>query len=442
MKSIVIILIIFGVVDLFAQDTMQINLNESIKLALENNHDLKLAKFEKDKAEEKVNEAWGSAVLPNITGSVHYSRALKQSQFYLETPFFSGSFPSGTQNTMTIGANLQQPLFTGAVFLAVRIARTYAEINEQMYTATKAEMVVNVKRAYYSVLLSGEVLKLTKESLQLAEDNLSNTEKMYKVGAVPEYDFVRAKVQVQNLIPEVQQSKNSYEVAKNLLRLVTGIPRGKEVKIKDSLNLREINASGFEDAVNIMVEKNGAIKQLELQNEMQKDAVSYEFSKHFPELYFTSNWQTQAQENDGRAFSDWRYKNSVYIGLNLKVPIFNGFQTSSKVEQAQIDQHKSEEQYTKILDVMKNQLEEVLLNINQTREKLDAYNATIKEAQLGYDIASKRYKTGLGTQLEVVDAMVSLTRSQVNYYSSVYDYYIYHAMLDQLLNKQPESLIN
>lgn len=419
------------------QDTLQLNLEKSIELALEYNHDLKLAKFEKAKADEQVDEAWGSSLFPKISGFANYNRALKRGVIIIDAPEFgfSGSFPQGTENTLTVGATLEQPLFTGAVFLAVRVARTYAEIQDKLVDASEAEVIVNVKKAYYSVLLADEVVKLAKMNLDFAKDNLSNTEAMFNAGIVPEYDYVRAKVQVQNLIPELQQAENSYVLSKNLLKLVTGLDLSTELVVNDSLVLNEIPLTNVQEFEEELVNRNHSLKGLELTMQLRDDAVSYEFTKHFPELYFTGNWQTQAQENDIRPFNRWRYNNSVYVGFNLKIPIFDGFQTTSKVEQARIDLYQAQEEYNKTVEVLKNNLKDVLLSIDETKERLNSYKATIDEAELAYNIALKRYSSGVGTQLETIDAMVSLTRARVNYYNAIYEYYMLHAQLDQLLAK-------
>lgn len=419
----------------FKPDTIKLDLQKSIELALEFNHDLKLAKFDKMKADEQVDEAWGSSLFPKITGFADYNRALKRGVIIIDAPEFgfSGSFPQGTENTLTFGANLEQPLFTGAVFLAVRVAKIYADIQDKMVDASTSEVIVNVKRAYYSVLLSKEVVELAEMNLSLAEDNLKNTEAMFNAGLVPEYDYVRAKVQVQNLIPELQQAENSYKISRNLLKLITGLEQSNEFYITDSLYLKEISPDDKTEFNEELINRNHSLKQLELNIRLRDDAVSYEFTKHFPELYFTGNWQSQAQENDPRSFNKWRYNNSVYIGLNLKVPIFDGFQTTSRVEQAKIDFYKAKEEYDKTKKILKNNLDEILLSIDETRKRLRSYEATIEAAELAYDIAQKRYTSGVGTQLETIDAMVSLTRSKVNYNNAVYDYYILHAQLDQLL---------
>lgn len=418
-----------------------LDLNKSLDLALRYNHELKLAQLDKAIADERVDEAWGSSLLPTIRGHIDYIRAIKRGVITIETPFFTGTFPQGTENTMTFGATLEQPLFTGAVFLAVGVARTYAEIAEKIYSSTKSEVAVNVTRAYYYYLLSKEVVELSKMNLRLAEDNLRNTEIMYKSGVVPEYDFVRSKVQVQNLLPDVQQAENSLVISENMLKMVTGLDLSQNIIIDDSLHYSEKNSFEYEAAKKIVLEKNHTIKQLQLQVELNDDAASYQFTKHFPELYFTGNWSAQAQENDPRSFNKWRYNNSVYVGLNLKVPIFNGFQTTSQVQQAEIEVLKSKEQYQQGLKQVNNLLQETLLGVDQKKGTINSYKATIGEAELAHDIALKRYSSGVGTQLEVVDALVSLSRATVNYYTAIYDYYILHARLRQLLAAEPEEII-
>lgn len=421
--------------NIFGQ-AIEVDLKSAIELALRNNHDLKLAKLDKQKADELVKEAWGSSVFPNINGFANYRRALKRGEITIETPFFSGAFPEGTENTLSIGANLEQPLFTGAIFLAVRVARVYAEIAEKGVFASEEELIVNVKKSYYSLLLTKEVLALSKITLKLAENNLRDSEALFNAGLVSEYDLIRAKVQVKNLIPEVEEAEKSVILAENFLKLITGIDTDKSLIIEDSLYFKKVQQSDFDSLREMLPGRNYNLLQLKLQTELQGDAVSYEFSKHFPELYFNASWSTTSQENDPRSFNEWRYKNAVYIGLNLKIPLFNGFQTTSRVEQAKIDLWKSEEQYIKSAKIFDTRLKEIHLSIKETENKVSAYSAAIEEAQLGYDLSVKRYANGLGTQLEMVDGLVSLSRAKVNYYSSVYNYHILHAELDQLLSNQ------
>ena len=440
MKKIIFIMVAFYLPFLGAQDTLKLNLEKSIDLAIIKNHDLKIAKLEYERADEQITEAFGLSVLPKIKGVVNYRRAIQRGEITLETPFFSGSFPQGTINTFTIGATLEQPLFTGAVFYATRISKVYAEISEKGYYSSQATLIKDVKRAYYAYLLAKEFKNLSLVTLEAAEDNLKNSRALFEAGIAPEYDLIRSKVQVQNILPEVEQAKNSIKVAKNSLRYVLGLDLTQPFIVEDSLVFAELTTDDYETSSQIMNNQNFTLQQLKLQIELQDKAVSYEFSKHFPELFLTGGWQASAQENE-RAFNSWRYINSVYVGLNLKVPIFNGFQTTSKVQQAKIEMMKAEEEFVKTDQLFKNQLDNLLLRIEETKNKISAYAATINEAQLGHDISVKRYSNGLGTQLENIDALVALTRAKINYLDAIFTYYDLHANLEALLASEVKVVI-
>ena len=126
LKKLLLVFIFFTLPIAFGQTELVLDLNKCIELALEKSHDLKLAKLESEKADEQITEAFGSSVLPDIKGTVDYRRGLKLGEIIIDIPGFSGSFPQGTENTLSVGVTVDQPLFTGAVFFATRIANVYA----------------------------------------------------------------------------------------------------------------------------------------------------------------------------------------------------------------------------------------------------------------------------------------------------------------------------
>ena len=435
MKKFIIVSLLFISFSLvYGQNVVKLNLDKSIEIALKNNHDLKIASFQKQIAEEQVSEAFGSSVLPQIKGTANYNRALKRGVVIIETPVFSGSFPAGTENTLSVGATLEQPLFTGAVFFATSIANTYAEISEKSYYSSKAELIKNVTKAYYSFLLSKEFLELSQITLKSTEDNLKNTQAMFNAGIVPEYDLLRAKVEYQNALPEVESAKNSITLAGNSLKILLGLDLSEQVVTEDSIVYNKIDIKSEPELTSQFLKNNYTLTGLKLQIDLQDKAASYQFSKNFPELYFNANWNSQAQENDPRPFNRWRYKNSVYIGFNLKIPLFDGWQTTSRVEQAELDLQIAKETYAKTEKALKNSLDEKVLKLKEKEFQVDAYKTAIEQASLGYEYAKKRYSNGIGTQLENVDALVAVTRAKVNYLNAIYQYYSLYADLQELLS--------
>ncbi|MDP2036781.1 MAG: TolC family protein [Ignavibacteria bacterium] len=443
MRSRFILILLFGISCTFAQNQkLTINLEQAIKIALENNHDLKQVKLDKQKAAEQVRQTFGESVLPSIEGTASYSRALKRPEFFLETPSFSGYFPAGTKNNLVAGIQIDQPLATGAIFLATRISETYNELASLAQQYSESELVMKVKDSYCTYLLAKEYIKLAELQLQRAEENLKNTKSMYSVGRVSEYDQIRANVQYQNSVPVLAEAKNQLELAANNLKIILGIELSSEINVSGILNYDPENLVVDESGLQKLNSSNSLLKQSETQTKLQDLSSSYQYSQHYPELRAFGNWQMQSQENDDRTISNWRFINSVSIGLNLRVPIFKGFSIDSKYQQAKIDYDKSVESLAKTKKELHRDYENIVLSIKKAVEQITSYQSAVAETEKGYQIAQKRYSSGLSSQIEITDALVSVSQAKYNYINSVYVYNILQARLDLLLGKSLDEILN
>ncbi len=421
----------------FAQkgDTVAVDLQKAISIALENNYDLKTGLLNREIAYEKVEETWGQAVYPEIRGSVNYRRALKKGVFTIDAPGFSGTFPIGTDNTLTTTLSLNQNIFAGAVFIGAQAAEVYAKIADHTVAATAQEIKYAVKSAWFGVLLTKEVLKVAEANLFQAQDNLKNTQIKYDAGLVPEYDLVRAKVAVETSKPEVEQAENAIRITQDALRNLMGLPFNTEVVITDSLTYSELISTGLDESLERMLRFNPVLKQLEETIKLREKAVGVYKSEFLPSLKAYGAWNIESQENDTRGIGGWRFNNSINLGLELSVPIFNGWSSASRVTQAEIEVKIAGENLKKAKEGLSTQLKETLLNIANQKEKLKAYTEAVKQAELAYSLAQTRYKTGVGTQLEVIDAQVGVSRAKYNYLNGVYEYYLLNAKLENLAGK-------
>ncbi|MBN2572540.1 MAG: TolC family protein [Ignavibacteriales bacterium] len=425
------ILSIHGLIQ--GQNNLQLNLEQCIEIAIKNNYSHKQAILLKEKAYELVDEAYGSALYPKIDGTIQYTRALELPVVVIEN---FGSIRMGSENTMNLSIRAEQPIFTGAMFLAIRVAETYAEMSDKAANFSEAKLISNVKTAYYSYLFAKDLVELSEMQLNRAEENRRNAKSMYDAGLASEYDYIRADVQYQNFLPALTESKNTLKLAKNNLTILLGYDLRIEIEISDSLTYKEIPLPDFETGLTEVMGKNTLLKQMELDVKLKDLAASYEYTKHFPELVAFANWQTQSTENDPRDFFDWRYNTSSSIGLTLRVPIFKGFTINSKVEQAEIDLKRSEANFNQTKLEMQNNYESIVLQIQKIEEQISAFIAAMEQTQKGYNIASKRFVTGLGTQLEVTTALLEYSSARINYLKAVLDYHTYHAQLQFLLDNR------
>ena len=426
----------------FAQEAKEITLEECVKFAVKNNYLHKQALLTKEKAVEQETEAFGRSVLPQINGTINYTNAIERAKMTIDFGGQTQTFSMGSKNTFTTGISLEQPLFSGALFLATKIAKTYADVTDKAAQYSEDDLVLKVRDAYYTYLLADSFVKLADHQIKRAKENLDDSKVMYDAGLVAEYDYIRANVAYQNLIPEKTGAINQKKQAMNNLKLVMGSNLNTQYTISDSLSFSKIELPNYQAGLDTLYIKNNLIQQMELQTELQDLNARYEWTKHLPEIQAFGNWQVQAFDEEFKP-KDWEYYNSLNAGISIRVPIFNGFAISSKVQQAKIDHEISVENLINTKETVKNNYENVLLQINRSEEQVSAYVIAMEQAERGYQISLKRFNSGLGTQLEVTDAQGALISSQINYLQAVYDYLLNHARLDLLLgNKYTEIDFN
>jgi outer membrane protein len=388
-----------------------------------------------------VNEAIGTA-LPSLDLTGRYTRALKKPVFFL--PDFN-DLSSGRTVPIQIGSNhavdvtlgVQQILFNSAVITGIGASQIYLRAAEDMYRAKQLETIAKVRKAYYRVLLAKEVVEMMRANLQNAEDNLTNVRLLLDQGLVSEYDELRATVGVENLRPLVIEAENNYALAIDGLRVTMGVAPSEEYAIEGVLTYEAVDSGLVASATQTVLENNASLKALRRQIDVNKALVNIERSNYLPTLVAFGNYQYQVAKNSLN-ISPRHFIGSSVVGLQLSLNLFQGLQTNARVDQAKVDVRRMEEQVASAENNLRTALHSVLLQLEQSQKRIEAQTRTVEQAERGYKIASTRFLSGSGTQLEVNDAQLALTQAKVNRMQAVYDYLVASAELDQLIGRFPE----
>lgn len=438
-----------------------LTLQKAVQLAMRNNPDLRTSRLEMEKAGGRVLEAWGNA-LPAVDISGQYVHLLDKpvSYFpdYLIYPLYkimgdsthypnpSGQLillPGSMSPGFSAGAslNVRQILFNGAVIIGVGAANTYSHLASDLYRAKTVETVSKVKKVYYGALLAREVFELTRSSLRNAEDNLKNVQLMKSQGIISEYDELRATVGVENVRPMVIQAENGYELALDGLRNTIGMAETESLSLVDSLSFEAVDDVTIANADNIAMETNPGLSAVQRQIDLNGAAVNAERSNYLPTILAFGSYQYQGIKNEFNFSTNDFYKSSQ-VGLSLSLNLFQGLQTYARIEQAQLEQQKSEEQKTALERNLRTGVHSVKNNLQQARKRLEVQDKTIELATRGYKIVTTRFLSSSATQLEVNDAELALTQARVNRVQAVYDYLVAAADLDQLIGRLPTYVVD
>ncbi len=420
-----------------------ITLDDAVRLAVASNHDLASSKLEVGRADARVKEAWGSA-LPRIDFGGQYTRALKKPVFFLpdfENPGSGVVTPIeiGSDHAFDLGFNANQILFNATVFIGVGAASTYSRGARALFRAKETETVTSARKAFYAVLVAREVKDLVSQTLANSEENFKTARVLFEQGLVSEFDKLRAEVAVENIRPELFDAEKAERLALNNLRMVIGVPHDRALEVQGSLQYQPVDTTLVANAQTMMLESNPTLASVRYQSEINNAIVSAEESYYLPTLSAFGTYSTVAQSNQLN-LAQLGFIPSSTVGLSLSLNIFNGLQTAARVEQANLEYRKSQEQLAGVELQLQTGTEAILLQLRTAEQRVLSGGRTVEQAEKGYRIANTRYTSGSGTLLETNDALLALARAKVNRIQAVYDYLAAAADLDGILGRVPPSV--
>ncbi len=435
MKKITIALILFAVFTgiTISQNVTKLTLFDAINLAKKNNPDYVIARLDKMKADKKVSEVYSENLLPTLTLSSRYARSFRKQTINI----FGQNFEIGSDNSITTTLDVSEPIpFLGTpVFNGIRIAEYYQRIQDENVKSVETKIKTDVKKSFFNVLLLKEVIKLNNQSISNAEENLRVVEARYKAGVALEYDFIRAKVKVETLRPQLTQSENNLEIAKKFLKNNIGLKDNNDVDVIGELSYDSTEVWGTTDAlIKKISEENVAIRQLKLSKKINEQLADVDYANYLPKFYVFGQWSNQASENDDRSIGSYRFYNSITAGIGMSWSL-NLFRNSYKEDQSLIEIKKSEETISKTKELLKTQTQSVLLKIEDAKNRIRSQQELVNTAQRGYDLALISYKSGVLNQIDVVDAEFALSQVKLAYIQAIYDYLNARSELEQLLEK-------
>lgn len=427
------LLIVFASGRGFSQTkTVTITLPEAVTLAKSNNSELIMARFDEMKANEYVSQVYSENLVPSLTLGTTYTRNIKKQVLN----FAGQSVFLGTDNAISTSLSLQEPipLLGTPVFSGIQIAKYYSDLSSKTTLAKEIKVTSTVKKSYYGVLLARQVIDVNRASLENAQSNLTVVESRYKNGIATEFDYLRARVKVENIVPALSNSESNLLLSKKNLKNAIGTKTDEEYDATGSLMYDSTEVFGTTDALlNKIASENISIKQLSISKLINEELVKVDKASYLPKLYAFANYGLTSNEDDGRSLDRYRFFNTFNLGVGLSWNL-NFFKTDYKVHQSEIEVRKSEEQMKDVKSKLKIQAQSVILRIEDARKRIRAQYETVRLSERGLELANVSFKNGVINQIDVLDANLSVSQSRLAYLQAIYDYLIARTDLEELMN--------
>lgn len=399
------------------------------KLVCEQSEDMEAALDQYAKAQSQIGEAYSNA-MPTVTASGAF-------QHYFEIPMSIKTLPGdtvgaphdvrmkiaqGSENTAIGSVELNQPLYVGGkVGIAIKLAKIYREISELGLDVTSSELKKKLTEAFYGAILAAEYQKVSAQAMEQAERHLQQVQNLFDQGMVSEYDLIRAKVAVAELRPQIIEAETAVDLSLRGLKLLLRLDIDQEIEIVGSLDQAVAQLPAYEFSTGDALKNRGELKQLGLTAQLYEgQQLVEEHSTLWPNLFLSFKYQTMAAAEDFK-LGKYEFLDGFSGTLALSIPLFDGFASKNRAEQAHINKRATLRQQKNLEDYVKLQVFQALQNFKKAQEQMNAARESVAQTEKGVAIADVRYKEGVGTQLEWLDAELQLNSSRVKALQAQYD---------------------
>ncbi|MBN8672595.1 MAG: TolC family protein [Chitinophagales bacterium] len=326
----------------------------------------------------------------------------------------------GTKYSATAAISLSQILFDGQVFVGLQARDATMNFARKNAEITEEAVRTNIYKVYYQLVVSKTQVELLDANIALLEKLLKDTRIIYENGFAEKLDVDKVNVQLTNLQTEKRKVLNTISNGYYGLKLLMGMPVKDQLVLTDTLSADQIKEGVLENsAYDYKDRKDYQYAQIGKQlNEY--NIRRYKLSQ-VPTVSLNGQYAKNAQRNKWNFFGkgDWFTISSV--SLNISVPIFNGFYTKSKIQQARIDLQKTENQISALEISIDQQVETAKNNFRSAITNMDYQQRNMELAEKVYQQTKKKYEVGTGSQTEINTAQTDLKTAQTNYITALYD---------------------
>ena len=411
-------------------ETMDLTLEESVRLALDNNYSIKEQEADYDSA------VWARHQARRTAGpTVNWNSGATRHKDRYDSVSWYGTVPAEAYNTYANVLKLTMPIYTGGELEAkIKAANLGLNASELGLELAKQKVKAGTMAAYYKALQAKNQIKVAEDSVNTLTEHLKNVNAQFAVGTVAKSDVLGTQVQLANAEQNLITANNSYDVAIASLNNIMGVPTGTELNLTDSLAYTAYEIPLEECTEYAMVNRPDVLiadyKVAIAKADVEQAKAGYRPSVS---LAATKNWQ--GENPFGSDEDDQRYaqNNNWTAGVVLSWDVWDNQVTEAKVRQNKAAVMKAEAVAADTRQTGDLEVRTAYLNLKAAEKSINTTKVAVEKAQEDYKIAQVRYSAGVGTNLDVMDAQEKLTQAQTNYYTALYNYNSSKADLDRAM---------
>ena len=391
-------------------------------MALDYNRDIKMSQYQLKSAEAAINEA--------------KSKKMPQVGYTFSTSRTAGPAIPSTQNKFGNGLSVELPVYTGGLVEGqidnAKIGKTDAQ---ETILKTEQATKYSAIEGYYQLLANKELQGVYHEAVDNLQGHLDNVQAQYNVGTKAKVDVLSSDVSLANAKTTALTADNAVAISESNLNNILGLPLETKLNLADhQLPFDTYNIS-LQEAMDYAMKYRPEVLQAALAVQKAENNIDIADAGNKPTVSVkgSNDWGDTTFPGIDANKRQWS------VGANLTYKFYDGGTTKAKVAQAKQDLLVARETEQKTRESVQLQVKQAYLNIRSAAQKVEETQTVVDQARENYRIQNIRYQAGVGINLDVLDAQLSLNQAQVNHIQALYDYNVGIAKLEQVMGVDVES---
>lgn len=414
-----------------------ITLVEALTLAAQNNQGLRVAAFEVTVARSQLAQV--EAIRSGqFSLAASYTRINQLPGAVIVIPPISGvttepvaiTLPPPSPNIYSVAVTYQYPVYTGGR-LEAQIALTQANVRgaEAALERTKQQLILDVKQAYFQVLLAQAGIDVAQRTVTAADENLRVARARVAAGASPRFDEIQAEVNLANARQGLIRARNAEALAQHGVNLLLALPLDTVLLPRETMTIIPVR-SDVAALIRRALEARPELAELKARLEAATAAIEIARAGGRPLVILSAGPSFGNAAGTGGAPSA---STGWSMTLSATVPLFDGHLTGERIREAEarVEQLRATEAQLRQgieLDVRRS-----MLNYAAAAEGLVTADKTIEQAQEGLRIANVRFSAGVSTTLEVIQAQAAEVTAEANRIQALFDVNVARAQLERAI---------
>ncbi len=400
----------------------KLTLNDCIEYAMKNQPAVRQSILDEDITRQDIRIAL-SGWLPQVTAQANLQHNLKLPVAFFPNP----SDPTGPRQQVTTGLintsrllfSANQTIYNTGLLFAGKTAGDLRSLSGENTRTSKIDLVVNVSKAFYNVLVSEEQVQVLNEDIIRLNKNLTDAFNLYKNGLTEKTDYQRATIALNNALAERKSTEEAIKVKYSALGQMMGVPAGEYFVIQfDSVAVQnEINLDTLQ---NLEYERRPEYQALKTSLSLQQAKTSYYKWSFLPELSAFADYNFNYQNDQFSQLYNRNYPDS-YIGLKLTVPLFQGGSRLQNIKKSNLQYDRMNFDMINLQNSLSTDYVQVLAGYKSNMKQLQAAKENINLARDIYKTVKLQYDNGVVMYLEVIVAETDLRTAQLNYLNVLFN---------------------